>query len=63
MYKRFSIQELRTIQSNFIPNFFSILKKEQCLLPSDFLKKLFRQGDNTYYFNRWEPIFRISKEW
>ena len=62
MYKRFSLQELKTVQNNFIPNFFSILKKEGCIYPSDFFKKIFKDGESIYYFNRWEATFRIAKQ-
>lgn len=62
MYKRFTLNELKTIQTNFIPNFFSILKKERCVLPWDFFKKIFKDWHSTYYFNRWDPIFKISEE-
>lgn len=62
MYKRFSLQELKTVQNNFIPNFFWILKKEGCIYPSDFFKKIFKDGEGIYYFNRWEATFRIAKQ-
>ena len=62
MYKRFTLNELKTVQSDFIPNFFAILKKENCYYPSDFFKKVFKEWNGVYYFNRWEPVFRASKE-
>jgi len=52
MYKRYTLNDLKTVQNSLIPNFFSILKKENCILPSDFFKKVFKDGDNVYYFNR-----------
>ena len=39
MYKRYTLNDLKTVQNDLIPNFFSILKKENCILPSDFFKK------------------------
>jgi hypothetical protein len=42
MYKRFTLDELKTVQNVFIPNFFSILKKEKCMVASDLFKKLFK---------------------
>lgn len=62
MYKRFTLEELKTVQNNFVPNFFSIIKKESCILPSEFFKKVFRDWNSVYYFNRWEWKFRVSKE-
>lgn len=31
-------------------------------MTTDFFKKIFREGDSVYYFNRWEAIFRCSRE-
>lgn len=61
MYKRFTLEELKTVQNSFINNFYSIAKKEYCQMPSDLFKKIFREGNDIYYFNRWEPLFRFSK--
>jgi len=64
MYKRFWLNDIKTIQNNFLQHFFSIIKKEKNLNLGDFLKRIFKQWDNIYYFERWEPIFRISQnEW
>jgi len=52
MYKRYTLNDLKTVQNDLIPNFFSILKKENCILPSDFFKKVFKDGESVYYFNR-----------
>lgn len=62
MYKRFTLQELKTVQSSFIPNFFSCIRKENCIYPSDFFKKIFKEGQSTYYLNRWEVTFRAARE-
>lgn len=62
MYKRFSIQELQIVQNNFVSNFYTIVKKEHCTMTIDFFKKIFREGDDVYYFNRWEAIFRFCKQ-
>lgn len=61
MYKRFSIEELQTVQNNFIRNFYGIIKKEHCTMTTDFFKKIFKEWDDVYYFYRWEAIFRCSK--
>ncbi|MEI7563361.1 MAG: hypothetical protein WCJ39_07080 [bacterium] len=52
MYKRFTLEELKTVQNTFINNFYSIAKKEYCQMPSDLFKKIFREGNDIYYFNR-----------
>lgn len=62
MYKRFTLDELKTVQTNFIQNFFSVIRKENCIYPSDFFKKIFKEGEAVYYFNRWDATFRISQD-
>jgi len=62
MYKRYTLNDLKTVQNNLIPNFFSILKKESCILPLDFFKKVFKDGNSIYYFNRWDATFRVSED-
>lgn len=62
MYKRFSLKDLTTIQNNFIPHFYSIIKKERCQVPNEFFKICFREGNDLYYFYRWDVSFRVSKQ-
>lgn len=62
MYKRFTVNDLSTIQNNFIQNLNFIIKKERCQLFNDFLKTIFKEWDNAYYFFRWEATFRIFKD-
>ncbi|MCX6822623.1 MAG: hypothetical protein NTX91_01315 [candidate division SR1 bacterium] len=62
MYKRFTIEELQTVQNNFVSNFYAIVKKEHCTMSIDFFKKIFREGNDVYYFNRGEAVFRFCKE-
>jgi hypothetical protein len=62
MYKRFTLEELKTVQNNFVPNFFAIIKKEFCMLPSEFFKKIFRDGKSIYYFNRGTATFTVKQE-
>ncbi len=31
-------------------------------MTNDFFKKIFKEGDDVYYFNRWEAIFRCSRQ-
>ncbi len=60
MYKRFTINDLKTVQNTFLNNFFSILKKEHCMMPNDLFKKIFREGKEIYYMYRGDFTFRIQ---
>ncbi|MFA6255929.1 MAG: ribonuclease H-like domain-containing protein [Candidatus Absconditabacterales bacterium] len=60
MYKRFTLDELKTVQNTFIGNFYSIFKKEHCMMTSDFFKKIFREGNEIYYMNRGDFSFRFQ---
>ena len=60
MYKRFTLNELKTVQNTFISNFYGILKKEHCTLPIDLFKKIFREGNEIYYMNRGDFTFRFQ---
>lgn len=60
MYKRFTLDELKTVQNTFISNFYSILKKEYCIMASDLFKKIFREGSEIYYMNRGDFTFRFQ---
>lgn len=60
MYKRFTLNELKTVQNTFISNFYSILKKERCMSAIDFFKKIFREGDELYYMYRGDFVFRFQ---
>jgi hypothetical protein len=60
MYKRFTLEELKTVQNTFLSNFYSILKKEHCMMPNDLFKKVFREGDEIYYMTRGDFTFRLQ---
>lgn len=60
MYKRFTLEELKTVQNTFISNFYGILKKERCMVASDLFKKIFKEGDEIYYMYRWDFLFRFQ---
>lgn len=60
MYKRFTLEELKTVQNTFISNFYGILKKEHCMMPNDLFKKIFRDGDEIYYMMRGDFTFRFQ---
>lgn len=60
MYKRFTLDELKTVQNNFVSNFYGILKKEHCMTATDLFKKIFKEGDEIYYISRWDFVFRFQ---
>lgn len=65
MYKRFSLDELQTIQNDFIPHLQEVIKRE-IRNPRDqnlkaFLKLAFGEGDEVYYYFRSDVIFWLSK--
>ena len=60
MYKRFTLDELKTVQNTFISNFYGLLKKERCMMASDFFKKIFREGNDIYYMYRGDFTFRFQ---
>lgn len=61
MYKRFSIQEIKSIQNNFIQNLYGCIKKEKCWTTTDFFKKIFKEGNDIYFCNRSEILLSCSK--
>ncbi len=63
MYKRFSLQDLTSIQNNFIPHLYSLIKRERCQWANDFFKICFREGNEVFYFSHSDICFRISKKW
>lgn len=60
MYKRFTLEELKTVQNTFLSNFYSILKKEHCMMASDLFKKIFKEGKEIYYITRGDFTFRFQ---
>ena len=60
MYKRFTLNELKTVQNTFLSNFYGILKKEHCMMASDLFKKIFKEGKEIYYMNRGDFTFRFQ---
>lgn len=60
MYKRFTLNELKTVQNTFLSNFYGILKKEHCMMASDLFKKIFKEGNEIYYMNRGDFTFRFQ---
>lgn len=61
MYKRFTLTDLTSIQNNFIPHLYSIIKREGCQGANDFFKICFKEGDDVLYFYRSDPAFRMRK--
>ncbi len=60
MYKRFTLNELKTVQNNFLTNFYNILKKEHCMMANDLFKKIFKEGNEIYYMYRGDFTFRLQ---
>gem|GEM_PF-233327 len=60
MYKRFTLNELKTVQNTFLSNFYSILKKEHCMMATDLFKKIFKEGNEIYYMYRGDFTFRFQ---
>src|SRR5574344_1219014 len=60
MYKRFTLNELRTVQNHFLGDFYSVLKKERCMLANDLFKKIFKEGKEIYYMFRGDFTFRLQ---
>ncbi len=63
MYKRFTLNELKTVQNSFVSNFRGVMKKEHCMAASDFFKKIFKEWDEVYYMNRGDFSFRFQNKW
>lgn len=61
MYKRFTVQEIKTIQNQFIQNLYWCIKKERCQSTLDFFKKIFKEGSDIYFCNRSEILLSCSK--
>lgn len=61
MYKRFNLEEIKSIQNTFVQNLYNNMKKERCVSLMDFLKKIFRDGSDIYYCNRNEVLFSYSQ--
>lgn len=60
MYKKFTIQELSTIQNNLIPHLHTIIIREKCQWVNDFFKVAFREWNEVMYFDRWNPLLTIQ---
>lgn len=62
MYKKFSLEELKNVKNNFIPNLYEVIKKERCQWVNDLMKIIFKEWNEVYFFKRWDIFFRISKK-
>lgn len=63
MYKKFSLEEIQSVKNDFIPHLYNIIKKEKCQWINDLVKFIFKEWNDVYFFERWDPSFRISKKW
>jgi len=62
MYKKFSLEDLSTIQNNFIPHLYKIIQQEKYQGINDFFKFAFKEGNEVLFFERSNIIFRIGLE-
>ncbi len=60
MYKKFTIEELSTIQNNLIPHLHTIIQRERCQWVNDFFKVAFREWNEVMFFDRWNPLLTIQ---
>ena len=60
MYKKFTTEELSTIQNNLIPHLYSIIQREKCQWINDFFKIAFHEWDEVIYFDKWNPFMSIN---
>jgi len=63
MYKNFSIEEIKNVKNDFIPHLYNIIKREKCQWINDLVKVIFKEWNKMYYFDRWDPFFKIAKKW
>lgn len=63
MYKKFSLEEIKTVKNSFIPHLYSIIKKEKFQWINDMVKFIFKDGNEIYYFDKWDVFFRIAQKW
>lgn len=62
MYKKFNLEEISSIQNNFIPHLYKIIQQERFQGVNDFFKFAFKEGDETFFFERGNVCFKIALE-
>ena len=60
MYKKFTIDELSTIQNNLIPHLHTIIQREKYQWVNDFFKIAFHEWNEVMYFDRGNPLITIQ---
>lgn len=63
MYKKFSIEEIKNVKNDFVPHLYNIIKKEKCQWINGLVKVIFKEWNKMYYFEKWDPFFKIAKKW
>ena len=61
MYKKLSIEQLLSLKTDFFSNLKKAFSREKYPTLKAYLKDLFKEGDDVYYFFRWQPTLRFSK--
>lgn len=62
MYKRLSLKQLYWINSKFFQNLTSLYKKQRYVFLKEFLKDLWKESNECYFFEWSYPIFRCCKK-
>ncbi len=60
MYKKYDIEQLFSIKTEFFNNLKKILKKKRYPTLKAYLQDMIKTGNEWYYFERWQPSFHFS---
>ena len=60
MYKKFTLEELSTIQNNLIPHLYTVIQREKCQWVNDFFKIAFHEWNEVMFFDRGNPLITIQ---
>lgn len=61
MYKKFTLDEIKSVKNDFMINLSSVIKRERCQSVNDFVKLTFREWNQVCFMNRQNMIFRAVK--
>lgn len=63
MYKRISLDELMSVQTEFFDHIAKLQKKRGCMYFRDLVRMTCEDSPRTYFFERSRPFFRLYKNW